>query len=88
LAVYEARARFHASTLALVEETLAGLRSAGHEHLTERVFALREQARCGLRVMEALAATWHRDLTERQERRDQWESEIQQRYERYRKQRR
>ncbi|WP_197418489.1 hypothetical protein [Sphingomonas sp. CCH9-F2] len=72
----------------MAEETLAGLRSAGHVHLPERVLALREQARRGLRVMKALAATWHRDLAERQERRNQWESEIQQRYERYRKQRR
>ncbi|WP_334656881.1 hypothetical protein [Sphingomonas panaciterrae] len=80
LAVYEARARFHASTLALVEEALAGLGSAEHEQLAARVLTLREQARCGLRVMKALAAAWCRDLTERQERRDQWEIEIQQRY--------
>jgi hypothetical protein len=90
LAVYEARARFHASTLALLEETLKGLGGAEHEQLAGRVLALGEPARRGLRVMEALAATWHRDCAERRERREQWENEIRQRYgnlaERYRQQ--
>lgn len=80
LAVYDARARFHASTLALMEETLKGLDSAGHEHLAARVLIECEQAQRGLRVMNALAAAWDRDFAERRQRRDQWESQIQQRY--------
>ncbi|MCC2976636.1 hypothetical protein LK533_08100 [Sphingomonas sp. PL-96] len=92
LAAYQEAMRFHASTLALAEEALAGFRSAADEHLAARVLTLREQALRGLRVMEALIAAWHHDLAERQRWREQGEREIRERYEplaeRYRQRRR
>ena len=83
LAAYEARARFHASTLALLASTLPGLGQPEHTHLAARIVVLREEARRGLRVMRALAATWRRDIEERQRRSLQWEQELRERYRKF-----
>ena len=81
LAVYEAGALFHASTLACLEKALVSPSSTdndeGHRVL---LLNLREQSLRGLRVMKLLAATWHRDRAERQEWRDRAEQLIRQRY--------
>ena len=80
LAIYEARARHHASTLTLLDETLVGPDRPKNVELLARVLKLREDARRGLRLMEALAATWHRDMAERQNRSHRREQEIRNRY--------
>jgi len=80
LAVYEAGARFHASTLACLEKALISLSSTDNEGHKMFLLNLREQSLRGLRVMKLLAVTWHRDRAERQERRDTAERLIRQRY--------
>ena len=90
LAVYRARARLHAGRLAWSEEALLSLSNLDNEERKVRLLILREHARRSLRVMELLAAAWHRDHTERREWRDRAERVIRHRYDnlsaRYKKQ--
>lgn len=80
LAVYEAGALLHASTLACLEKALISPSSTDNEGHRVLLLNLREQSLRGLRVMKLLAATWHRDRAERQEWRDRAERLIRQRY--------
>lgn len=80
LAVYEAGALFHASTLARLEKALISPSSTDNEGHRVLLLNLREQSLRGLRVMKLLAETWHRDRAERQEWRDRAEQLIRQRH--------
>jgi hypothetical protein len=78
--VSETGARLHASTLAWSEKILISLGSTDNEERKVRLLTFREQARRGLRVMELLAAPWHRDHAKRQEGHDRAERVIRKRY--------
>jgi hypothetical protein len=81
LVLYETGSRLHASTLAWTEDALIGVSCMDDEERIARVLSLREQARRGLRVMELLAAAWHRDHAERRGWRDEAEKLLRRRYE-------
>ena len=80
LAVYAARARLHADTLAWSDDALISLNGTDSKERKVRLLALQEQARRGLRVTELLLATWQRDHAERQEWRDRAERVVRERY--------
>jgi hypothetical protein len=79
LAAYMAQARHHRASIELANNTLYSRAHTKRDALEARTLQLREQAVCGLRVMEALAGAWYRDKVERRKRRDQCESEVRQR---------